>query len=102
MDQTSREVIRNARRASDDAKKVVMMTPGQLEGLLDLISDLVKETTMLKTNVENLLDRVNELEEQNKRTLNIQMEKPKAHYVTSGEEKKFQTADRPRKFTSYI
>lgn len=99
MDQTSREVIRNVRRAADDAKNVVMLTPGQLEGLLDIISDLVKETKMLKTNVENLLDRVNELEEQNKRNqaaVNV------TSYATSGEEKKFQTADRPRKFTSYI
>ena len=99
MDQTSREVIRNARRAAEDAKKVVMLTPGQLEGLLDLISDLVKETKMLKTNVENLLDRVNELEEQNKRNqaaVNV------TSYATSDQEKKFVTADRPKKFTSYI
>lgn len=93
MKEMNREVIRNARRASDDAKRVVMLTPAQFDGLLDLISDLVKETEMLKTEVENLLDRVKDLENQNAQV------KSEKTYSTSGEEKKFQTADRPKKFT---
>lgn len=96
MKEMNREVIRNARRASDDAKRVVMLTPGQFEGLLDLIDDLVKETGMLKTEVENLLDRVKELEKQNK----VYSENVK--YSTSSEEKKFQTAEKPKHFTSFI
>lgn len=93
MKEMNREVIRNARRASDDAKRVVMLTPAQFEGLLDLVSDLVKETEMLKTEVENLLDRVKDLEKQNAQV------KSEKTYSTSGEEKKYQTADRPKKFT---
>ena len=96
MKEMNREVIRNARRASDDAKKVVMMTPGQFEGLLDLINDLVNETEMLKTEVKQLYDRVNDLEKRDK----VYSENVK--YSTSSEEKKFQTADKPKHFTSFI
>lgn len=96
MKEMNREVIRNARRASDDAKRVVMLTPAQFEGLLDLISDLVKETEMLKTEVENLLDRVKDLEKQNSQV------KSEKTYSTSGEEEKYQTASKPKHFTSFI
>lgn len=96
MKEVSREVIRNARRASDDAKKVVMMTPGQFEGLLDLISELVNDTEALEIEVKKLYDRVNMLENQNK----VYSEMTK--YSTSSEEKKFQTADKPKHFTSFI
>lgn len=96
MKEMNREVIRNARRASDDAKRVVMMTPGQFEGLLDLISDLVKETEMLKTEVENLLDRVKDLENQNKA---VDTSKT---YSTSPEKKTYSTSDNKPKFTSFI
>ncbi len=95
MNQASRDVIRSIRKATIDAKTVVMMTPGQFEGLLNLISDLVKETEMLKTEVENLLDRVNELEKQRDQV------KSEKTYVTSDQPKKFATSDRPKGFTFY-
>lgn len=96
MKELNREVIRNARRASDDAKRVVMLTPAQFEGLLDLISDLVKETEMLKTEVENLLDRVKDLEKENSQV------KSEKTYSTSPEKKTYSTSDKKPKFASFI
>ncbi|MBP5594181.1 MAG: hypothetical protein J6Y02_02275 [Pseudobutyrivibrio sp.] len=88
------DILRTARKASDNAKKLVVLTPDQFDALLDLIRDLVNETEMLKTEVENLLDRVRDLENQNK-----QVTTSEKTYVTSDQAKKFVTADRPKKFT---
>lgn len=90
------DILRTARRASDDAKRVVMLTPAQFDALLDLVMDLVNETEMLKTEVENLLDRVKDLENQNTQV------KSEKTYSTSSEEKKYQTASKPKHFTSFI
>lgn len=98
MKEINSDILRTARKASDNAKKLVVLTPDQFDALLDLIRDLVNESEMLKTEVENLLDRVRDLENQNKQN----QASVGIRYATSDEVKKFQTADRQRKFTSYI
>lgn len=90
------DILRTARKASDNAKKLVVLTPDQFDALLDLIRDLVNESEMLKTEVENLLDRVRDLENQNKA---VDTSKT---YSTSPEKKTYSTSDKKPKFTSFI
>lgn len=81
--------------ASDDARKVVLLTPAQYDYLFEIIKNQYVEIKMLRTEVDNLLDRVNELEKQNK-----QVTTSEKTYVTSDMAKKFHTADRPKGYTS--
>ena len=60
----------------------------------------------MQDRIDTMSDQIMDLEDKLKnaqQTINIQMDKPKvAHYATSGEEKKFQTAEKPSRFTSFI
>lgn len=102
MSKINTDILRTARRASEDAKRVVMLSPSQFDALLDLVKDLVNETELLKTEVENLLDRVRDLEHERKQ---VKSEKEYhtsdevKKFLTSDKVKKFITADKPKKFT---
>lgn len=67
--------------------------------------DLMKVIIRMQDRIDTMSDKIMDLEDKLKnaqQTINIQMEKPKAHYATSEKEKKFQTAEKPSRFSSFI